>query len=45
MLLKQAKYIPILLSSSKIMLCIKLCMFYCKKTGSKYLQSYFGAAV
>ena len=30
-LLKQAKYIPILLSSSKIMICIKLCLFYCKK--------------
>ena len=32
-LLKQAKYIPILLSSSKIMICIKLCLSYCKKLG------------
>ena len=32
-LLKQEKYITILLSSSKIMICIKLCLFYCKKLG------------
>ena len=31
--LKQAKYIPILLSLSKLMIYIKFCLFYCKKLG------------